>query len=219
MYKIPDDNTPPYWIRPQQILSGKKGAHRFIWDLHYNPLPVTPGFAIAATYMNTAPNASSPWVMPGKYLVTLTGTLADIGLSYTDTIEIRMDPRVKTSNADLIKLQDATTLAYRGRINCVEYQKLVHAYRAQLQSQLTNASITVANRLGPFEKEAGQLENTATGKTDPSFGRLANLFAGIFNLLEDCDNPPTSQVSAALTDALQQLETLKKQWDVLKNKL
>ncbi|MGB8191008.1 MAG: hypothetical protein WCF67_03770, partial [Chitinophagaceae bacterium] len=35
MYKLPAVNTPLYWIRPQQVLSAQKGAHRFVWDLHY----------------------------------------------------------------------------------------------------------------------------------------------------------------------------------------
>ena len=39
--KIDEGNVPPYWIRPQQILSTKKGAHRFTWDMHYTLLNET----------------------------------------------------------------------------------------------------------------------------------------------------------------------------------
>src|ERR1700744_3130818 len=38
LYATPDVNIPPYWIRPQQLLSAKAGAHRFLWDLHCQPL-------------------------------------------------------------------------------------------------------------------------------------------------------------------------------------
>ena len=51
-------NVPAYWIRPPQILSGEAGMHRFLWDLHYAPVPnVETGFPIAAIYGRTAPNS------------------------------------------------------------------------------------------------------------------------------------------------------------------
>src|SRR5437762_14172849 len=30
---------PSYWIRPLQSLSTKAGLHRFLWDMHYTPVP------------------------------------------------------------------------------------------------------------------------------------------------------------------------------------
>jgi hypothetical protein len=72
LYTIPDVNIPLYWIRPQQILSAEAGAHRFLWDMHYHPLNLPPAYPIAAIYENTAPEATSPWVMPGHYVAKLT---------------------------------------------------------------------------------------------------------------------------------------------------
>ncbi|HJX81655.1 MAG TPA: hypothetical protein VJ248_06460, partial [Candidatus Udaeobacter sp.] len=47
---------PIYWIRPLQSFSTKAGLHRFLWDMHYTPVPdVEPEFPISATYRNTAP--------------------------------------------------------------------------------------------------------------------------------------------------------------------
>ena len=61
------NNVPAYWIRPPQTLSGQAGLHRFLWDLHYTPVPgVAPDYPIAAVYGNTAPIDTSPWVMPGN---------------------------------------------------------------------------------------------------------------------------------------------------------
>jgi len=67
--------------------------HRFVWDLHYpaapsvNPAPGMPGGAIG------------PWASPGQYQVKLTAG----GQSYTQSLTVKMDPRVKTSQADLVK--------------------------------------------------------------------------------------------------------------------
>src|SRR5262249_31158142 len=91
---------PTYWVRPPQKLSGAAGMHRFLGDLHYAPVPgVKPEYPIAAVPHNTAPQATSPWVMPGQYTVVLTAN----GKSYSQPLTVQMDPRVKTSNADLEK--------------------------------------------------------------------------------------------------------------------
>jgi hypothetical protein len=99
-YKIPDVNIPLYWIRPQQMLSGEAGAYRFTWDMHYKPLEVSPQYPISAIYKNTEPEQSAPWVLPATYTVKLTVN----GKTYTQPLTIKMDPRVKTSAADLKSL-------------------------------------------------------------------------------------------------------------------
>ena len=72
--------------------------HRFLWDLHYTPVPgLQPQYPIAAVDHNTAPETTSPWAMPGKYTVVLTVG----GKSYQQPLTLWMDPRVKTSPADL----------------------------------------------------------------------------------------------------------------------
>ena len=110
-YTIPDVNIPQYWIRPQQLLSAKAGPHRFLWDLHYQPLNVPASYPIAAVYGNTAPVATSPWAMPGIYSVKLTVN----GKSYTQPLTVRMDPRVKTLPADLAQQHTLALEAYTGR--------------------------------------------------------------------------------------------------------
>src|SRR5438046_10617810 len=95
----PTLNIPPYWVRPPQILSGQPGMHRFLWDLHYAPVPgLQPQYPIAAVYRNTAPEATSPWAMPGQYTAILTVN----GTSYAQQLMVRMDPRVKATTADLL---------------------------------------------------------------------------------------------------------------------
>jgi photosystem II stability/assembly factor-like uncharacterized protein len=93
-------NVPWYWIRPPQRLGTSAGMHRFVWDLHYPPVPQkATSFPISAVPYDTAPNDTSPWVMPGTYTVTLTVD----GKTSTQPLVVRMDPRVKTSREDLAK--------------------------------------------------------------------------------------------------------------------
>ncbi len=95
---------PSYWIRPPQSVSTKAGTHRFLWDMHYTPIAgVEPEFPISATYRNTAPQATSPWAVPGDYTITLTVD----GKSFRQPLTVAMDPRVKASAADLQEQFDA----------------------------------------------------------------------------------------------------------------
>jgi photosystem II stability/assembly factor-like uncharacterized protein len=110
-YSIPSNNVPSYWLRPQQILSEKAGAHRFIWDLHYTPLDIPPSYPIAAVYQNTIPNPSSPWVLPGTYTVKLTAG----GKIYIQKMTVKMDPNVKTSAKDLQLQHDLSLALYASR--------------------------------------------------------------------------------------------------------
>lgn len=215
LYTIPADNTPPYWIRPQQVLPATAGSHRFLWDMHYQPLNVPASYPIAATYMNTAPDPSAPWVLPGTYRVKL---LAD-GMQYDQVIEVKMDPRVKTPAPALKQQHDLSIVCYEGRKKCMTALTEVHQLRAMLQASLTSAEIHAAEKLGPLEKEAGLLENTLPGSKEPGFDRLNNSFTTLFNNLQDSDWPVTSQTVAAVQTIQAQLEKLLTKWKELKAKL
>jgi hypothetical protein len=102
-------NFPQYWIRPQRTLSTASGSHRFLWDLHYQPLNTPPVYPISAVYKNTAPDPTSPWVMPGKYSVQLKVD----GKVFTETLTVKMDPRVKTSLPQLQMQHDLSLECYK----------------------------------------------------------------------------------------------------------
>ncbi|MGL6267673.1 MAG: hypothetical protein ACRC2O_07085, partial [Chitinophagaceae bacterium] len=116
LYDVPPNNVPPYWLRPQQILSAKAGSHRFVWDLHYTPLDIPPSYPIAAVYKNTIPNPTSPWVLPGTYTVKLTVD----GKVYTQKMTVKMDPNVKISAQDLLLQHDLSYGLYTSRKNLLE---------------------------------------------------------------------------------------------------
>lgn len=119
LYTIPRVNIPLYWIRPQGTLSAQKGAHRFLWDLHYSPLNIPPTYPISAIFQNTAPQETSPWVMPGTYILRL---LAD-EVKYDQSIKVVMDPRVKTAMRELKVQHDLSMVCYLNLIKCLEINK------------------------------------------------------------------------------------------------
>ncbi len=216
-YKIGDQNIPEYWIRPQQTLSGKPGHHRFMWDLHYTPLNVRPSYPISATYENTAPEATAPWVMPGKYTIELKAD--NFYQVFTQSFEVKMDPRVKTSIKDIQQQFDLSVTCYDIRRDCMSLLKQVHAFRARVQSQLMNAENSVAQRLSPLEKAAAELENAVPGSREPGFARLESGATGLFNNLQGTDMPPTTQIIEAVAGLKKQFNELVIKFSELKAKL
>jgi hypothetical protein len=93
-------NIPDYWLRPARVLPGTPGMHRFTWDLRYpGPAGLRRGYPISAVAHNTALEPNGPAVLPGRYTARLTAN----GLTVTQPLAVRMDPRVHTPVGELQK--------------------------------------------------------------------------------------------------------------------
>lgn len=77
-------DIPVYWVKAPPILSTAPGMHRWVWDLRPAPPPAAPGGGGGGRR-----GVSS--VLPGTYTIKL--TVGD--KSYTRSLVIKMDPRVK----------------------------------------------------------------------------------------------------------------------------
>ncbi|HEV8271930.1 MAG TPA: hypothetical protein VGQ04_11540, partial [Chitinophagaceae bacterium] len=207
LYTIGNVNIPHYWIREQKILSAEPGHHRFTWDMKYAPLNIPPSYPISATYMNTERDQTAPWIMPGTYIVEL---VID-GKAEREIFTIKMDPRVKTSTANLQQQHDLSLHCYNGRKECMKILEEIRSYRSSLKNQIPNS-----DELGKKDKEAAALESTPQGSPAESFTKINGEFASIFNILQDSDMPPTTQTIAAFKEADVAFKELKKKWDDLK---
>jgi len=207
---LPDDlapdvsgvNIPLYWVRPHQVLSGKKGAHRFCWDMRYDPLePARASFPIAAVYGQTAPDPSAPFVMPGRYTVRLEVN----GKTYEQPITVKMDPRVKTSMDDLQLQYDLAMKCYRKQARASRDHQDIQAILAYKIDPADNKKkVQAKNILLEVQAKAKALD-----MSKPNLGSLSSQFVGLMNQLQESDMAPTSQLvsavnrSAALCDSLQ----------------
>ena len=117
----PDEtqNFPTYWFNPPASLSKTVGLNRFVWDLRYErPRALRYGYSIAAAYGEDAIMVpEGPLVLPGVYRVKLTVA----GQSYTATLEVKLDPRVRIPQLALahqlaleMKLIEAMEQSYSG---------------------------------------------------------------------------------------------------------
>ncbi len=207
LYKIPAVNIPQYWIRPQKIVSDKAGAHRFIWDLHYTPLNEAPKYPISATYENTAPNPTSPWVMPGNYNVELSVD----GKIFTSVLTVKQDPRVKTFFYELQRQHDLSMQCYSARKKISQLNDEVNALKRQIKADGTPVQDDIKPVIEGF---VTKLNLFATGDNNPS--ALKNKFAGLFEVLHDTDMPPTSQTVSAVMDAQKKFDNVVSEWNKFK---
>ncbi len=217
MFKPADEKklkVPKYWIRPLQTVSSKRGLHRFLWDMHYTPLPdVEPEFPMSATFHNTAPEPTSPWALPGDYTVELTVN----GLVCGTTLQVQMDPRVKASAADLQDQFDLSWQLYQLRLKLAPIANKFDEIADQLMTLKTHAAerpdITeklqafnqVLQRLGPPHPRQG---------APPSFYVLESAIQ-LFGQIQAADASPTAAVKAAVADLQEKAGPAMEDWKKL----
>jgi photosystem II stability/assembly factor-like uncharacterized protein len=213
LYKIPAVNIPLYWIRPQQILSADAGSHRFLWDMHYQPLNVPPSYPISAVYGNTAPEPTSPWIMPGVYTVELKVN----GKIYNQSLSIKMDPRVKTSLAALQQQHDLSLRIYQDRKQVLIVLNEMKKVESSIQNLFPKTPGQLKKLLVELQKQLLHLENAPAESKNQSFNSLNATLDGLFYNLQSNDMPLTSQSIAAVEQTHLQYEQLSQKWNELKS--
>ena len=219
-------NIPPYWIRPPQKLSAERGTHRFLWDLHYKPVPgVAPNYPIAAVYRNTAPAPTSPWAMPGNYMVVLTVK----GKKYEQPLRLVMDPRVKTSSADLQKQFDTSMQMYNSWMALSAISDDARKIRGQINelgTRITDA--TLKSHVDAFNEKIQSVAGAggggfggggggAAGGARVTAASVAGRARTLFGLIEEADVAPTTQIMSALADVLKDAQGVQQSWQAIKS--
>jgi photosystem II stability/assembly factor-like uncharacterized protein len=217
-------SIPPYWVRPPQKLGGEAGMHRFLWDMHYAPIPgLEPEYPIAAVYRNTAPDPTSPWATPGKYTVVLTVG----GKSHQQPLTIQMDPRVKASNGDLAEQFKLSKQLYDEwwALNSIsEAVKRLRGQLTELRPRVPEGSLkthldALAEKLqtlagaGGGGPGGGRGGGAARASIATTTGRLRT----VFGLIQEIDLAPTPQASAAVPDLVKDSRTLQESWQAIKS--
>ena len=215
-----DFNVPMYWVRPARTLSTAAGMHRFVWDLTY-PAPdvLSRDYPISAIYHDTPLYPLGAAALPGKYTVKLT---AD-GKTYTQSLEIRMDPRVKTAAEDLKaqfdldrKIADALNRDY-------EAVQQIRSLRKQLKAlpsgKASAQAASLETKLAALEGDEGgygtRFLSTPEGRT---LARLNTGFNTVLSALDSADAAPTTQQTATVTDLEKALNEQLSAWELVKSK-
>jgi len=201
---------PGYWIRPPRSLSTQRGFHRFLWDMHYTPLPaVEPEYPMSAVNRDTPPSPTSPWVVPGEYTVVLTAG----GKSYRQSLTVKMDPRVKMSQAELEQQLTLSQQLCEVRAGLEPIGKTFDALVERL-TKLREQALpkNVEEKLNALNGKLKEL-----GPPNPRPGATPSLHAldsakDLFQQIQGVDVAPTDRVKAAVNDVRAQATELTNRW-------
>src|SRR5262249_30393436 len=162
-------------------LPGKVGMNRFVWDLRYagGPAP-TGGDGEGGGF-----GGQGPLVAPGTYRARLTGG----GITKTESIVVKIDPRVAKDGVTVADLAEQTRVALKVRDSLAEARQLQQHVRQALDGQrgdrakLQSVWDRLVTKSGPYEDQMyiDQLSNVAReiGGADQKLG------ASVYDRLND----------------------------------
>jgi photosystem II stability/assembly factor-like uncharacterized protein len=231
MEKIAASNPiPMYWVREEKILSAQPGMHRFVWDLHYSkPNSLNHEFPISAIVHDTPELPLGAIAPPGTYTVKLHPGGGSDHEALTQTLTVKIDPRIKSSAADLAQQFAMASASVIGMNDTFAALAQLQSVRAQIKDRQAslNGKSQVADSLAALDHRLGELAGTTESNfagLPPSGKRPENLstahqhFAIMLGVADSYDGAPTTTAIVAfkqLEDDTQQLETT---WKNIKEK-
>ena len=189
------------------------GLNRFVWDMRYAEATRFPGMILWAG------GTAGPRAVPGTYQVRLT---AD-GQTYTQTFEIRKDPRLQTTQEEfdrqfalLTKIRDKLTETHNAVAQIRDVRRQVDDLLKRVGDQpnakpLVTAGGNLSRKLQAVEEALYQTKNQSS--QDPlNFPiRLNNKLAALGSVVGSADAQPTEQSYALYEELAAQIDAQLKQ--------
>lgn len=171
--------VPMYWLKPFARPATTAGMHRFVWDLHY-PAPevLAHSYPISAIKGETPREPQGVLALPGQYTVKL----AVGGETYSQPLNVKMDPRIHLTAAQLrAQFALATGLAQAMDTSYAALQnEPPHSAQAELLARLNNELET----LYMGSAEIGGVANTEAAPTPVQLRAAAQLEAALRTALQ-----------------------------------
>jgi photosystem II stability/assembly factor-like uncharacterized protein len=218
---------PVYWLRPPRLLAAEPGMHRFIWDLRYPPPEaLSHEYPIAAIVHDTPAEPLGPLVLPGTYLVKLTAG----GQTFTQPLEVKMDPRVKTpveGLAQQLQLARGIVAVMAADAAALRQVKALRTRLAALPAAARSGALGKA--VAAFDAKTAALAGLEGEEAAPavagaaarrgaavtSLAQLNDQLGRLLVLVDGADQPPTTQQQAGFAELEQRLADLRKRWEEL----
>jgi hypothetical protein len=155
-----------------------------------------------------AGSVTGPRIAPGRYQVRLT---AD-GKTYTETFEVRKDPRLTTTDADFakqlalqLKIRDKLTETHNAIISIREARTQINDLLKRVQGQpnfkaISEAAKSLNGKMTAVEEELYQTKNQSSQDPLNYPIRLNNKLAALGGVVSSADSAPTEQAYAVYED-------------------
>ncbi len=206
--------------RPQaRALPIEAGLNRFVWDLQYEGSSRVPHSPLWGG------NTDGPIALPGNYQVKLTVQ----GKSYTAPLEIKPDPRVTATQADLEKQFDLR-LKIRGRVTQAhdtinqirDIRAQINALNKRLEGQPQAKAVAEAGK--QLDKKMTEVEEVLVQTKAKSNQdvlnypiRLNNYLVALGGVVESADGGPTQASYDVFNMLSRQLDEQLAKWHEILN--
>jgi photosystem II stability/assembly factor-like uncharacterized protein len=201
------------WTRPPALLPASPGMHRFVWNLRYpRPRAIGGDYSIAAVWGRDTPVIpEGAFVTPGVYTVALSVD----GKTFTTPLEVKADPRIKATAADLQAELDLSRTLSAGLARDRRGYGEIQSIQAQL------AALDAAKDLPAGLKDQARLVSDALAKPpaagELSFEAVDGILGRIEGDLESADQAPTRVQTQVATETLAKLDAAWTRWTSLES--
>jgi hypothetical protein len=194
-----------------------RGHHRLAWDLRYPPPAGTRRqFSIAAVFHNTPSGPVGPFVFPGRYTVRLTVD----GVAQERPLDVRMDPRVTITDADLRLQTDLSLTCYRGANAAARVREALDADLARpvtVSGAMRHERVAALRGTGlPDDPDLLYGQITDVPESAETIVSVQEKFLYMLNLFQQADAAPTTQARASVRRLQERLEALERRWQALR---
>jgi photosystem II stability/assembly factor-like uncharacterized protein len=217
----PPPNVPEYWLAHPEPLSAHMGLNRIQWDLHYaSPAVVRHELPMSALYQNTPAEPLGALALPGKYEVRLTVN----GKTFTQPLEVSMDPRVDVSPAALAKEFDLEqSIVDLVSTSFAHYHEALVLHEAVAALESKSEAQPVMAELKAFDQKVLKLQGSggggpgggAQGKPKPTFVLLNRELGSLATMVDGSDAAPTEAMMTAYQDYCRDLASVATEWNAL----
>lgn len=198
------------------------GLNRFVWDLRYADASRFPGLIMWAG------STTGPRIAPGTYQVKLTVD----GKSMTQSLEIKKDPRLETTQADfakqldlLLKIRDKFSETSEAILQIRDARKQVDDITNRLKGQpsgkaIADAASALKSKLTAVEEELYQTKNQSSQDPLNYPIKLNNKLAAIGGVVSSSDSAPTDQSFAVYDEIAGKIDVQLQKLDaIIRNEL
>ncbi|MDT5124123.1 MAG: hypothetical protein QOC96_3605 [Acidobacteriota bacterium] len=176
-------------------IPAEAGLNRFVWDLRYTDAARFPGIILWAGELR------GPRAVPGNYQVKLTVG----GKSFTQTFDVKKDPRLSISPEDfvkqfdlLMKIRDKLTETHNAITQIREVRRQVNDLTRRLQGQpnakaIMDAAKSLNAKMTAIEETLYQTKNQSSQDPLNYPIKLNNKLAAVAGVVAEADAAPTAQ--------------------------
>ncbi len=202
------------------VLPAEQGLNRFVWDLRYE----RPQELHGAVYDEGDP--LGVLALPGNYQLRFTAG----GRNYTQTLELRTDPRVKTSDDDLskqyglvAKLSDLLDQVNRATIEIRDVRAQLKALGKRIEADdaaqpVRDAAADLDKKMTEIEGQLVQSKATASEDMLNYPVELDSRLGYLQNAVDSADAAPTQSEIALEAEMEKSVGDVVGQWKDLKEK-